>query len=141
MCLRVSHVTQNRLDTSTNNLTRQRTTNYINFKIQLCCLYLHIFIVRKQICGKVMFLHLSLLVILFTAGRCTSPGQTSPWTDTPWQTPPKEMTNAADGTYPTRMHSCFTLRLKGVKFILYFCISILLFKYPVLHAECLFGVK
>ena len=45
--------------------------------------------VRNSSCGKVMFLHLS--VIMFTAGVCsgTPLGQTSPWEYTPpGQTPP-----------------------------------------------------
>ena len=47
----------------------------------------------QRSCGKVIFLHLS--VILFTGGLGRhppvrqSPGQTPPWTNTPpWQTPP-----------------------------------------------------
>ena len=50
--------------------------------------------VRKRSCGKVMFLHLS--VILFTGGRCTS-----------LRHPPPETTTAADGTHPTGMHSYY----------------------------------
>ena len=46
------------------------------------------FTVRKRSCGKVMFLHLSL--ILFTGGEVY----------TPW------VATAADGTHPTGMHSC-----------------------------------
>ena len=77
----------------------------------------------QRSCGKVMFLHLS--VILFTGGMCgqTPNGQTPSWADTPGQTPPldrhppqadtplgrhppKEMATAADGMHPTGMHSC-----------------------------------
>ena len=46
--------------------------------------------VHKRSCGKVVFLHLS--VILFMGGRCTPPGQTHPptWADTlpPWADTP-----------------------------------------------------
>ena len=48
----------------------------------------------QRSCGKVMFLHLS--VILFTGGGV-------------WQTPPRPLqqtATAADGTHPTGMHSC-----------------------------------
>ena len=49
--------------------------------------------------------------------RRHDPRQTLPWADTPWvdtpprqtpwaDTPPPETATAADGTYPTRMHSC-----------------------------------
>ena len=68
--------------------------------------------VRKRSCGKVMFLHLS--VILSTGGclpqcmlRHTHPGQTPPppsWADSP--PPPQQMATAVDGTHPTGMHSC-----------------------------------
>ena len=47
--------------------------------------------VRKPSCGKVMFLHRS--VILFTCERCTPP-------------PPPKTATAADSTHPTGMHSC-----------------------------------
>ena len=59
----------------------------------------------QRSCGKVMFLHLS--VILSTGGGCLPQcmlGYT-PWADTPispGQTPP------AAGTHPTEMHSCVT---------------------------------
>ena len=67
----------------------------------------------QRSCGKVMFLHLS--VILFTGGVSqhalgqtqpwapprtdtpSTPGQTPPWADTP-QAPPQQKTTAADGT-------------------------------------------
>ena len=79
------------------------------------------FTVRKRSCGKVMFLHLS--VILSTGGgvcpsACwdTPHGQTPPWADTPWantpraDTPwantPQQMATAADGMHPTGMYSC-----------------------------------
>ena len=64
--------------------------------------------VRNYCCGKVMFLHLS--VILLTGGCLPlglrgvhSPRQTPPRADT--HTPPETAT-AGDGTHPTEMHSC-----------------------------------
>ena len=75
-------------------------------------------------CGKVMFLHLS--VILFTGGRgCladthplgrhTPPGRhpqsdTAPWADTPPRQT-RQTATAADGTHPTGMHSCLDSHL------------------------------
>ena len=72
--------------------------------------------VRKRSCGKVMFLHLS--VILFTrgVGVCVSehalgrrglPLVPEGLPDAPLgrQPPPKTAT-AVDGTHPTGMHSC-----------------------------------
>ena len=54
-------------------------------------------------CGKVMFLHLS--VILSRGGVCLS----ACWDTPPGQTPPPQQTaTAADGTHPTGMHSCVT---------------------------------
>ena len=73
---------------------------------------------RKRSCGKVMFLHLS--VILFTGGVSTSGcggclplvpgglplglGGYTPRADTP----PVEITIEAGGTHPTGMHSCLS---------------------------------
>ena len=75
----------------------------------------------QQSCGKVMFLHLS--VILFT-GECLpqymlgyTPPADTPWSDTtPDRHPPLgrhipsgrplPAVTAADGTHPTGMHSC-----------------------------------
>ena len=66
----------------------------------------------QRSCGKVMFLHLS--VILFTGGclpqcmlgntplRADTPRQTPPW-----QTPHPPTVTAADGTHPTGMFSCY----------------------------------
>ena len=85
---------------------------------------------RKRSYGKVMFLHLS--VILSTGGGLSAPmhagihppnrtpwadtpslgrhplpGQTPPpWADTPWADTPQQMATAADSTHPTGMHSC-----------------------------------
>ena len=58
----------------------------------------------QRSCGKVMFLHLS--VILFTGGRVwqTPPGQVPPPL-------PKETATAADGMHPTGMHSCYAFFL------------------------------
>ena len=77
-------------------------------------------------CGKVMFLHLS--VILFTRGcLADTPWQADPpWADTHWsrhppgrhpqadtsgrhfrQTPPQDTATAADSMHSTGMHSCF----------------------------------
>ena len=74
----------------------------------------------QRSCGKVMFLHLS--VILFTGGggvcqipsrRHPPPGQTHPWADTlPGQTPIQQTATAADGMHPTGMHSCFMFVLQ-----------------------------
>ena len=78
-----------------------------------------IFTIHKRSCGKVMFLHL--FVILLTGGRCTPLGthtpldrhpldRHTPYADTapPGGSPPRpEMATAADGTHPTGMHSCF----------------------------------
>ena len=47
-------------------------------------------------CGKVMFLHLSVIL-----PDTPLPGQTPPG-----QTPPSEMVVASGGTHPTGMHSC-----------------------------------
>ena len=91
-------------------------------------------------CGKVMFLHVS---VILSTGGCGSqthpPGQTPPqadnplnnhplWQTSPGQTPPGQTpptsrrpptgrhppaasppgtATAADGTHPTRMHSCY----------------------------------
>ena len=47
------------------------------------------FTVRKRSCGKVMFLHLS--VILSMGGVCPSTcWDTPPQADTPWHTPPRQ---------------------------------------------------
>ena len=48
---------------------------------------------QNEVSGKVMFLHLS--VILFLGGGVHPPRQT----------PPPETATAADGTHPTGMHS------------------------------------
>ena len=58
-----------------------------------------IFTVHNSSCGKVMFLHMS--VILFRGGV---------WVDIPRQTPPQTAT-AAGGTHPNEMHSCQFNRL------------------------------
>ena len=47
----------------------------------------------QRSCGKVMFLHPS--VILSTKGGV-------------WQTPPQETATAVDSTHPTGMHSCYS---------------------------------
>ena len=36
-----------------------------------------------------------------------TPRQTTPWAQPPGETPHKQTATAADGTYPTGMHSCF----------------------------------
>ena len=63
----------------------------------------------QRSCGKVMFLHLS--VILSTGGCLadTPPGRHPPRADTlppRADTPPPETATAGDGTHPTGMHSC-----------------------------------
>ena len=109
--------------------------------------------VRKRSCGKVMFLHLS--VILSTGGVCpsacwdthpswadtpprqTPPGQTPPWADTPLgRHPPRADTPSADTplsrrvllrtvSHPTGMHSCFNSVFNGIlkRLRTYFVIS------------------
>ena len=99
------------------------------------------FTARKRSCGKVMFLHLS--VILLTGGGCIqacngqrvyTPWIDTLWADTPWadillskhplvqsRPPPPgrhvpwqpfpETATEAGGTHPTRMHSCFAIFL------------------------------
>ena len=87
-----------------------------------------------------MLLHLS--VILFTGGclpqcmlgytplqadtpRADTPWADTPWTDTPRQTPPwqtphppsQQTATAADGTHPTRMHSCLLINFTANIFI------------------------
>ena len=68
-------------------------------------------------CGKVMFLHVS--VILTTGGGVWQAGtshphpraDTRPWAGTPSpgrQTPPPGTATATDGKHPTGMHSCYT---------------------------------
>ena len=72
----------------------------------------------QRSCGKVMFLHLS---VILSTGGCVypskhlgrlTPGQTpqvdTPRADTPQtDTHPQQMATVADGTHPTGMHSCF----------------------------------
>ena len=55
--------------------------------------------------GKVIFLHLS--VILFTGGVR---GQVHPWQAPPWQVHPSADGQCAGGTHPTGMHSCLFLK-------------------------------
>ena len=65
----------------------------------------YIFTVCKQSCGKVMFLHL--YVILFKGGGVHPPRQTHP----PGRHPPSphpERATTADCTHPTGIHTCFT---------------------------------
>ena len=78
----------------------------------------------QRSCGKVMFLHLS--VILFTGGVCIlacigvappqadtsradTPRQIPLWADNPRadHSPHGQTATAADSTYPTGMHSCY----------------------------------
>ena len=78
----------------------------------------------QRSCGKVMFLHVS--VILSTVeggGRQTPPGQL-PWADSPWadsprtgrhHPPPTGTATAAGGTHPYGMHSCRTTDLLYMK--------------------------
>ena len=78
----------------------------------------------ERSCGKVMFLHLS--VILSTRRVSTSGPRGSPWVDTlppradtpPRQTPPAQCMlgygQQAGGTHPTGMHSCFLTIFLGV---------------------------
>ena len=82
----------------------------------------------QRSCGKVMILHLS--VILYTVGggcipACTwantPPGQTPPQGRPPRKTPPQaappwadtpqQTATVADGTHPTGMHSCFLKKI------------------------------
>ena len=61
--------------------------------------FLHCYHPQRS-CGKVMFLHLSVILITYT------PWADTPWVDTPWTDTPPEMATAADSTHPTGMHSC-----------------------------------
>ena len=85
----------------------------MSFYIALC-----VHTIQGQSCGKVMFLHLSVSHSVHRGGVCV-------WADTPphpRQTPVShsvhrgvsgqtlpETATAADGTYPSGMHSCFLL--------------------------------
>ena len=73
-----------------------------------CCIFfyeiLNIFTVRKRRCGKVMFLHLS--VILFTGGVCHTPlGRHHP----PYAVHAGRYGQQGGGTHSTGMHSFFLL--------------------------------
>ena len=66
----------------------------------------------QRCCGKVMFLHLS--VILFTGGICHTPRADTPHGETPpRQTPPIQYMlgygQQAGGTHPTGMQSCLNV--------------------------------
>ena len=69
----------------------------------------HIFYYRpKRSCGKIMFLHVS--VILSTGGGVWQPpSRQTPFRADPSPQPdtPPEMATAADGTHPTGIHSCY----------------------------------
>ena len=73
--------------------------------------YSNRFYCPQRSCGKVMLLHLT--VILFTeeggVWQTPSPGQTSSLGRRPplGKHPPPETATAADGTHPTGTHSCF----------------------------------
>ena len=64
--------------------------------------------VRKRSCGKVMFLHLS-VILFIKGGRCTSNRA-----DTPL--PPGRTATAADSTHTTGMHFSFCFQLLSVLF-------------------------
>ena len=68
----------------------------------------------QRSCGKVMFLHVS--VILFTGGvwQADTPGSTHthPMADRD-PSPTHGTATAADGTHPTGMHSCYTRYAKS----------------------------
>ena len=95
--------------TMNSQLLRNTQTVFMSFDVvSIRAIRILIVTVRKRSCGKVMFLHLS--VILSTggvsapvhAGIHPPPKQTPQEADTPQQT-----ATAADGTHPTGMHSCF----------------------------------
>ena len=106
----------------------------------------------QRSCGKVMFLHLS--VILFTEVACHTPlgRHTTPWHTPPRQTPPRHIPpgqttppthhpwadippaqcmlgygQQAGGTHPPGMHSCLCLFLQ-------MCLRVLTFR--VFHRRC-----
>ena len=95
-----------------------------------CFKALPIITVRNSSCGKVMFSQVSVCprgeVYIPQAetplpGRHTLPGKTPLGRNPPWQPPPphppSEMATAADGTHPTRMHSCYERLVSLVKSI------------------------
>ena len=72
-----------------------------------------IFTARKRSCGKVMFLHLSISYSVHGGGGSLYDVTSLSDRDTPLgrhppeqTTPHPETATAADGTYPTGMHSC-----------------------------------
>ena len=84
---------------------------------------------RNSSCGKVMFLHPSVSHSVHRVeGVCTSPldrhpladtlppRQTPPQADTSATPPPPETATAADGTHPTRMHSCLGYFIRFLSF-------------------------
>ena len=53
----------------------------------------------NALCGKVMFLHLSVILFIGGGGVLQTPPR--------WTPPPQDTATAADGTHPTWMHSCY----------------------------------